>query len=240
MVICQETSSHGKKIYGNLTAARHAPSKKVQITRYYVIWMCAFLSVKKNYGKIGPRRAAVVCWPMTNLFSISIISIILSTTINLGVIIVDECWWVYLQLSAANGGTEPPPWRSWRGWKSRMVKGSLIYINRGDTHNLALENPFLKLESVGSSQSCFVCLSFGGDFKCLELILVTLVFEAASIGMTNWSRYRQQTMMTQTHKHKHRYAMIIYIYNDYIYNDYIYIMIIYIMSIYIYNDYIYI
>ena len=78
MVICQETPSHGKKIYGNLTAARHAPSKKVQITRYYVIWMCAFLSVKKNYGKIGPRRAAVVCWPMTNLFSISII---LSTTI---------------------------------------------------------------------------------------------------------------------------------------------------------------
>ena len=79
MVICQETPSHGKKIYGNLTAARHAPSKKVQITRYYVIWMCAFLSVKKNYGKIGPRRAAVVCWPMTNLFSISII---LSTTID--------------------------------------------------------------------------------------------------------------------------------------------------------------
>ena len=78
MVICQETPSHGKKIYGNLTAARHAPSKKVQITRYYAIWMCAFLSVKKNYGKIGPRRAAVVCWPMTNLFSISII---LSTTI---------------------------------------------------------------------------------------------------------------------------------------------------------------
>ena len=86
MVICQETPSHGKKIYGNLTAARHAPSKKVQITRYYVIWMCAFLSVKKNYGKIGPRRAAVVCWPMTNLFSISII---LSTTI---------CMYVYLNV----------------------------------------------------------------------------------------------------------------------------------------------
>ena len=33
MVISQETPSHGKKIYGNLTAARHAPSKKVQITR---------------------------------------------------------------------------------------------------------------------------------------------------------------------------------------------------------------
>ena len=67
-----------------------------------------------------------------------------------------------------------------------MVKGSLIYINRGDTHNLALENLFLKLESVGSSQSSFVCLSFNGNFKCLELlILVTLVFEAASIGMTN-------------------------------------------------------
>ena len=80
MVICQETPSHGKKIYGNLTAARHAPSKKVQITRYYVIWMCTFLSVKKNYGKIGPRRAAVVCWPMPNLFSISII---LSTTISI-------------------------------------------------------------------------------------------------------------------------------------------------------------
>ena len=78
MVICQETPSHGKKIYGNLTAARHAPSKKVQITRYYVILMCAFLSVKNNYGKIRPRRAAVVCWPMPNLFSISII---LSTTI---------------------------------------------------------------------------------------------------------------------------------------------------------------
>ena len=69
-----------KKIYGNLTAARHAPSKKVQITRYYVILMCAFLSVKNNYGKIRPRRAAVVCWPMKNLFSISII---LSTTITL-------------------------------------------------------------------------------------------------------------------------------------------------------------
>ena len=41
--------------------------------------MCAFLSVKKNYGKIGLRRAAIVCWPMTNLFSISII---LSTTIH--------------------------------------------------------------------------------------------------------------------------------------------------------------
>ena len=27
-----------------------------------------------------------------------------------------------------------------------MVKGSLIYINRGDTHNLAPENLFLKLE----------------------------------------------------------------------------------------------
>ena len=78
MVICQETPSHGKKIYGNLTAARHAPSKKVQITKYYVILMCAFLSVKKNYGKIRPRRAAVVCWPMPNLFSISII---LSVTI---------------------------------------------------------------------------------------------------------------------------------------------------------------
>ena len=50
-----------KKKYGNLTAARHAPSKKVQITRYYVIWMCAFLSVKKNYGKIGPRPARRSC-----------------------------------------------------------------------------------------------------------------------------------------------------------------------------------
>ena len=32
MVICQEAPSHGKNIYGNLTAARHAPSKKVRYT----------------------------------------------------------------------------------------------------------------------------------------------------------------------------------------------------------------
>lgn len=126
----------------------------------------------------------------------------------------DNSWWVYLQLSAANGwGNGAAAIK--KGVASRMVKGSLIYINRGDTHNLALENLFLKLESVGSSQSSFVCLSFGGDLKCLELlILVTLVFEAASIGMTNRSRYRQQTMMTQTqtHKHKYRYVMIKNIY----------------------------
>jgi hypothetical protein len=71
MVICQETPSHGKNIYGNLTAARHAPSKKVRYTRYYRFLRCAFLSVKQNYGKIRPRRAAVVCLPMSNLFSIS-------------------------------------------------------------------------------------------------------------------------------------------------------------------------
>ena len=80
MVICQETPSHGKKIYGNLTAARHAPSKKVRYTRYYRFLRCAFLSVKQNYGKIRPRRAAVVCLPMSNLFSISKI---LSVTIGL-------------------------------------------------------------------------------------------------------------------------------------------------------------
>ena len=56
---------------GNLTAARHAPSKKVRYTRYYRFLRCAFLSVKQNYGKIRPRRAAVVCLPMSNLFSIS-------------------------------------------------------------------------------------------------------------------------------------------------------------------------
>ena len=28
----QEAPSHGKNIYGNLTAARHAPSKKVRYT----------------------------------------------------------------------------------------------------------------------------------------------------------------------------------------------------------------
>ena len=80
MVICQETPSHGKNIYGNLTAARHAPSKKVRYTRYYRFLRCAFLSVKQNYGKIRPRRAAVVCLPMSNLFSISKI---LSVTINM-------------------------------------------------------------------------------------------------------------------------------------------------------------
>ena len=80
MVICQETPSHGKNIYGNLTAARHAPSKKVRYTRYCRFLRCAFLSVKQNYGKIRPRRAAVVCLPMSNLFSIPKI---LSVTIYL-------------------------------------------------------------------------------------------------------------------------------------------------------------
>ena len=84
MVICQETPSHGKK-NGNLTAARHAPSKKVRYTRYYRFLRCAFLSVKQNYGKIRPRRAAVVCLPMSNLFSISII---LSMTITNSLIII--------------------------------------------------------------------------------------------------------------------------------------------------------
>ena len=85
MVECQEAPSHGKKIYGNLTAARHAPSKKVRYTRYYRFLRCAFLSVKQNYGKIRPRRAAVVCLPMSNLFSISKI---LSVTV-MGI------WWGY-------------------------------------------------------------------------------------------------------------------------------------------------
>ena len=71
MVECQEAPSHGKNIYGNLTAARHAPSKKVRYTRYYRFLRCALLSVKQNYGKIRPWRAAVVCLPMSNLFSIS-------------------------------------------------------------------------------------------------------------------------------------------------------------------------
>ena len=82
MVICQETPSHGKNIYGNLTAARHAPSKKVRYTRYYRFLRCAFLSVKQNYGKIRPRRAAVVCLPMSNLFSISKILSVTITKFN--------------------------------------------------------------------------------------------------------------------------------------------------------------
>ena len=59
MVICQEAPSHGKKIYGNLTAARLAPSKKVRYTRYYRFLRCAFLR---------PRRAAVVYLPMSTIY----------------------------------------------------------------------------------------------------------------------------------------------------------------------------
>ena len=59
MVICQEVLSHGKNIYGNLTAARHAPSKKVRYTRYYRFLRCAFLSVKQNNGKnTAPARSS--------------------------------------------------------------------------------------------------------------------------------------------------------------------------------------
>ena len=43
MVQCQEAPLHGKKIYGNLPAARHAPSKKVRYTSYYRFLRCAFL-----------------------------------------------------------------------------------------------------------------------------------------------------------------------------------------------------
>ena len=65
MVICQETPSHGKHIYGNLTAARHAPSKKVRYTRYYRFLRCAFLSVKsrimEKYGPGAPQLFACPC-----------------------------------------------------------------------------------------------------------------------------------------------------------------------------------
>ena len=102
MVICQEAPSHGKNIYGNLTAARHAPSKKVRYTRYYRFLRCAFLSVKQNYGKIRPRRAAVVYLHMSNLFSISKI---LSTTIGPCPTDVQESW-----IERGGAGTPKPVW----------------------------------------------------------------------------------------------------------------------------------
>ena len=101
MVICQEAPSHGKNIYGNLTAARDAPSKKVRYTRYYRFLRCAFLSVKQNYGKIRPRRAAVVYLPMSNLFSISKI---LSTTILYIYILLFWCdHWIVSSYSGTLG-----------------------------------------------------------------------------------------------------------------------------------------
>ena len=73
-------------IYGNLTAARLAPSKKVRYTRYYRFLRCAFLR---------PRRAAVVYLPMSNLFSISKI---LSTTIYIYMFVCKIFIYIYIYI----------------------------------------------------------------------------------------------------------------------------------------------
>ena len=69
MVQCQEAPLHGKKIYGNLPAARHAPSKKVRYTSYYRFLRCAFLWVKKNYGKIRPDARQIFTDPCRTFLS---------------------------------------------------------------------------------------------------------------------------------------------------------------------------
>ena len=69
MVQCQEAPLHGKKIYGHLPAARHAPSKKVRYTSYYRFLRCAFLGVKKNYGKIRPDARQIFTDPCRTFFS---------------------------------------------------------------------------------------------------------------------------------------------------------------------------
>ena len=69
MVQCQEAPLHGKNIYGNLPAARHAPSKKVRYTSYYRFLMCAFLWVKKKYGKIRPDARQIFTDPCRTFFS---------------------------------------------------------------------------------------------------------------------------------------------------------------------------
>ena len=68
MVECQEAPSHGKKIYGNLPAARHAPSKKVRSTSYYWFLRSAFLWVKQNYGKIRPDATQIFTDPCRTFF----------------------------------------------------------------------------------------------------------------------------------------------------------------------------
>ena len=69
MVVCHEAPSHGKNIYGNLTAARHAPSTKVRYTRYYRFLRCAFLSVKQNYGKnTAPARRSCLLAHVKHFF----------------------------------------------------------------------------------------------------------------------------------------------------------------------------
>ena len=68
MVECQEAPSHGKNIYGNLPAARHAPSKKVRSTSYYRFLRSAFLWVKQNYGKIRPDATQIFTDPCRTFF----------------------------------------------------------------------------------------------------------------------------------------------------------------------------
>ena len=68
MVQCQEAPLHGKKIYGNLPAARHAPSKKVRYTSYYRFLRCAFLGVKMNFGKIRPDARQIFTDPCRTFF----------------------------------------------------------------------------------------------------------------------------------------------------------------------------